>query len=112
MIDPPLGRRESGPGDSGLSGRLYSMIAQEMSYTANRGKVIWVLASSRPDLIEVDLKRPGRIDLKVPRRKPWKQSQQPQHAEHHGRHQPGIRFRAPAVDFTRRVPMDRDSFRQ
>jgi hypothetical protein len=64
--DQTLGRRESGPGDSGLSGRLYSMIAQEMSDTANRGKVIWVLASSRPDLIEVDLKRPGRIDLKVP----------------------------------------------
>jgi SpoVK/Ycf46/Vps4 family AAA+-type ATPase len=42
------------------------MIAQEMSDTANRGKVIWVLASSRPDLIEVDLKRPGRIDLKIP----------------------------------------------
>jgi hypothetical protein len=64
--DQTLGRRESSPGDSGLSGRLYSMIAQEMSDTANRGKVIWVLASSRPDLIEVDLKRPGRIDLKVP----------------------------------------------
>jgi SpoVK/Ycf46/Vps4 family AAA+-type ATPase len=42
------------------------MIAQEMSDTNQRGKVIWVLASSRPDLIEVDLKRPGRIDLKVP----------------------------------------------
>ena len=64
--DQTLGRRESAPGDSGLSGRLYSMIAQEMSDTSNRGKVIWVLASSRPDLIEVDLKRPGRIDLKVP----------------------------------------------
>ena len=64
--DQTLGRRESGPGDSGLSGRLYSMIAQEMSDTTNRGKVVWVLASSRPDLIEVDLKRPGRIDLKVP----------------------------------------------
>ena len=64
--DQTLGRRESAPGDSGLSGRLYSMIAQEMSDTANRGKVFWVLASSRPDLIEVDLKRPGRIDLKVP----------------------------------------------
>ena len=49
-----------------MSGRLYSMIAQEMSDTSNRGKVVWVLASSRPDLIEVDLKRPGRIDLKVP----------------------------------------------
>jgi ATPase family associated with various cellular activities (AAA) len=64
--DQTLGRRESGPGDGGLSGRLYSMIAQEMSDTNQRGKVIWVLASSRPDLIEVDLKRPGRIDLKVP----------------------------------------------
>jgi hypothetical protein len=64
--DQTLGRRESSPGDSGLSGRLYSMIAQEMSDTANRGKVVWVLASSRPDLIEVDLKRPGRVDLKIP----------------------------------------------
>jgi SpoVK/Ycf46/Vps4 family AAA+-type ATPase len=64
--DQTLGRRESGSGDSGLSGRLYSMIAQAMSDSTNRGKVIWVLASSRPDLIEADLKRPGRIDLKVP----------------------------------------------
>ena len=64
--DQTLGRRDSGPGDSGLSGRLYSMIAQEMSNTANRGKVIWVFASSRPDLIEADLKRPGRIDVKIP----------------------------------------------
>ena len=64
--DQTLGRRESGTGDGGLSGRLYSMIAQEMSDTENRGKVIWVLASSRPDLIEADLKRPGRIDLKMP----------------------------------------------
>jgi SpoVK/Ycf46/Vps4 family AAA+-type ATPase len=64
--DQTLGRRDSGNHDSGLSGRLYSMIAQEMSDTNNRGKVVWVLASSRPDLIEVDLKRPGRIDLKVP----------------------------------------------
>ncbi len=64
--DQTLGRRESGTGDNGLSGRLYAMIAQEMSDTSNRGKVVWVLASSRPDLIEADLKRPGRIDFKVP----------------------------------------------
>ena len=37
-----------------------------MSRPENRGKVIWVLASSRPDLIEVDLKRPGRMDVKIP----------------------------------------------
>jgi len=41
-------------------------MAAEMSRPENRGRVIWVLASSRPDLIEVDLKRPGRVDLKVP----------------------------------------------
>jgi hypothetical protein len=64
--DQTLGKRDSGGGDSGLSGRLYSMIAQEMSNTANRGRVVWILASSRPDLIEVDLKRPGRVDVKVP----------------------------------------------
>lgn len=64
--DQTLGRRASGEGDSGLSGRLYSMIAQEMSDPGNRGRLLWVLASSRPDLIEVDLKRPGRIDVKIP----------------------------------------------
>ncbi|HEY6454943.1 MAG TPA: ATP-binding protein [Steroidobacteraceae bacterium] len=64
--DQTLGRRDSGISDSGLSGRLYSMIAQEMADTDNRGRIVWVLGSSRPDLIEVDLKRPGRIDLKVP----------------------------------------------
>ena len=64
--DQTLGRRDSGAGDSGLSGRIYSMIAQEMSDSGNRGRVLWLLASSRPDLIEVDLKRPGRVDVKVP----------------------------------------------
>ncbi len=64
--DQTLGKRESGGSDSGLSGRIYSMIAQEMSDSGNRGRVLWLLASSRPDLIEVDLKRPGRVDVKVP----------------------------------------------
>jgi hypothetical protein len=64
--DQTLGKRDSGSGDSGLSGRLYSMIAQEMSDSKNRGRVMWILASSRPDLIEVDLKRPGRVDVKIP----------------------------------------------
>ncbi|MFZ3047597.1 MAG: AAA family ATPase [Desulfatirhabdiaceae bacterium] len=64
--DQALGQRQSGQSDSGLSGRIYAMIAQEMADTRNRGRVIWILASSRPDLIEVDLKRPGRVDMKVP----------------------------------------------
>jgi len=64
--DQALGKRDSGSNDSGLSGRVYSMIAKEMSDGRNRGKIIWVLASSRPDLIEIDLKRPGRVDVKIP----------------------------------------------
>ena len=64
--DQAIGRRDAGGGDSGISGRIYSMLAEEMGSSANRGKLIWILASSRPDLIEVDLKRPGRIDVKIP----------------------------------------------
>jgi ATPase family associated with various cellular activities (AAA) len=64
--DQSLGRRDSSSGDSGVSGRIYSMLAEEMGSSSNRGSVIWILASSRPDLIEVDLKRPGRVDVKIP----------------------------------------------
>jgi hypothetical protein len=64
--DQVLGRRDASSGDSGVSGRIYSMLAEEMGSSSNRGSVIWVLASSRPDLIEVDLKRPGRVDVKIP----------------------------------------------
>lgn len=64
--DQALGQRQGGSGDSGVNSRVYSMMAAEMSDTRNRGKIVWVLASSRPDLIEVDLKRPGRVDVKIP----------------------------------------------
>jgi hypothetical protein len=64
--DQSLGRRDSGGNDGGLSGRIYAMLAEEMGSSETRGRVIWILASSRPDLIEVDLKRPGRVDIKVP----------------------------------------------
>ena len=64
--DQALGKRDSGGNDSGLSGRVYGMFAEMMSNTANRGRIVWILASSRPDLIEVDLKRPGRVDVKIP----------------------------------------------
>jgi hypothetical protein len=64
--DQAAGRREGGDGDSGLSGRVYSMLAKEMSDTQNRGRIIWVFATSRPDLLEVDLKRQGRLDVHIP----------------------------------------------
>ena len=64
--DQASGRRNGGDGDSGLSGRVYAMLAKEMSDTRNRGRIIWVFATSRPDLLEVDLKRQGRLDVHIP----------------------------------------------
>ena len=64
--DQAAGRRDSSDGDSGLSGRVYGMLAKEMSDTRNRGKIVWVFATSRPDLLEVDLKRQGRLDVHIP----------------------------------------------
>lgn len=64
--DQMTGKRDSGSSDSGLSGRIYGMLAREMSDTSNRGKIIWIFATSRPDLLEVDLKRQGRLDVHIP----------------------------------------------
>ncbi len=64
--DQTLGRRNGNDSSSDVNGRLYSMLAQFMANQANRGRVLWVLATSRPDLVEVDLKRPGRIDRRLP----------------------------------------------
>jgi len=64
--DQMTGKRDSGSSDSGLSGRVYGMLAAQMSDTANRGRILWVFATSRPDLLEVDLKRQGRLDVHIP----------------------------------------------
>lgn len=62
--DQAMGSRQSG--SDGSSGRVYSMFAQEISSEHNRGKIIWIMATSQPHKLEPDLKRPGRIDLKIP----------------------------------------------
>jgi AAA+ superfamily predicted ATPase len=64
--DQAAGKREGRDSDGGLSGRVYAMLAKEMSDTRNRGKIIWIFATSRPDLLEVDLKRQGRLDVHIP----------------------------------------------
>ncbi len=64
--DQVTGRRGAGSNDNGVSGRVYAMLAKEMSDTRNRGKILWIFATSRPDLLEVDLKRPGRLDVHIP----------------------------------------------
>lgn len=64
--DQMAGKRGGGADDGGLSGRIYGMLAREMADTRNRGKIFWIFATSRPDLLEVDLKRVGRLDVHIP----------------------------------------------
>ena len=59
--DAQLGNRAMS-GDSGVSNRVFAQIAQFMGNTELRGKVIWFLLTSRPDLLPVDLKRQGRAE--------------------------------------------------
>jgi SpoVK/Ycf46/Vps4 family AAA+-type ATPase len=63
--DAALGNRESG-GDSGTSSRVFSMIASQMGNTRFRGKIIWMLLTSRPELLPIDLKRQGRAEVHIP----------------------------------------------
>jgi AAA+ superfamily predicted ATPase len=63
--DQATGRRGGSEGDAGVSGRVYGMLAAEMANTENRGRILWVFATSRPDLLEVDLKRAGRLDVHI-----------------------------------------------
>jgi AAA+ superfamily predicted ATPase len=59
--DAQLGNRSSS-GDSGVGNRVFAQIAQFMGNTELRGKVVWFLLTSRPDLLPVDLKRQGRAE--------------------------------------------------
>jgi AAA+ superfamily predicted ATPase len=63
--DAALGNRQA-EGDSGTSGRVFSMIASQMGNTRYRGKIIWMLLTSRPDLLPIDLKRQGRAEVHIP----------------------------------------------
>jgi AAA+ superfamily predicted ATPase len=63
--DASLGDRQT-EGDSGTSGRVFSMIASQMGDTRYRGQIIWMLLTSRPDLLPIDLKRQGRCEVHIP----------------------------------------------
>ncbi len=59
--DAFLGDRNQ-EGDSGTSNRVFAQLASFMGNTEYRGKIVWFLITSRPDLLPVDLKRQGRAE--------------------------------------------------
>jgi signal recognition particle receptor subunit beta len=63
--DTVLGDRDVGGGDSGVSARIFGMIANQMGDTRYRGKIIWMLLTARPDLLPVDIGRVGAFNLKI-----------------------------------------------
>jgi AAA+ superfamily predicted ATPase len=63
--DAALGTREA-EGDAGTSSRVFSMIASQMGDTRYRGRIVWMLLTSRPDLLPIDLKRQGRAEVHIP----------------------------------------------
>jgi hypothetical protein len=63
--DAALGTRAAS-GDSGTGSRMFAMLSALMSDTEYRGRILWMLLTSRPDLLPVDLKRQGRCEVHIP----------------------------------------------
>ena len=59
--DAFLGDRNQ-EGDSGTSNRVFAQLTSFMGNTEYRGKIVWFLITSRPDLLPVDMKRQGRAE--------------------------------------------------
>lgn len=64
--DRAFGNSEGGDGDGGTSSRVIARIKEFMSDTTNRGRVLFVLMTNRPDKLDIDIKRAGRLDKKIP----------------------------------------------
>jgi SpoVK/Ycf46/Vps4 family AAA+-type ATPase len=63
--DAALGSRRQA-GDSGVSSRVFGMIAEQMGNTDYRGRILWFLLTARPDYLPIDLKRQGRAEVHIP----------------------------------------------
>lgn len=51
-IDQAYGRRQGFSGDSGVSQRIFGRLLSFMDDKANLGKVLWIAATNRPDLLD------------------------------------------------------------
>src|SRR6185503_11665101 len=60
------GGGDEGEGDGGTGSRVIARLKEFMSDTANRGRVLFILMTNRPDKVDIDLKRAGRLDRKIP----------------------------------------------
>ena len=52
--------------DGGTSSRVIARLKEFMSDPDNRGLVLFILMTNRPDKLDIDIKRAGRLDRKIP----------------------------------------------
>lgn len=57
---------QSEDSDGGTSSRVIARLKEFMSDTDNRGNVLFILMTNRPDKLDIDIKRAGRLDQKIP----------------------------------------------
>ena len=57
---------DSGENDGGTGSRVVARLKEFMSVPENRGVVLVILMTNRPDKLDVDMKRAGRLDKKIP----------------------------------------------
>lgn len=65
-IDQQYQSRNTGFDNTGVNQRIQGELFQFMSDTNFRGRVLWVAASNRPDLLDPAMLREGRFDEKIP----------------------------------------------
>ncbi|EXI84853.1 MAG: ATP-dependent zinc metalloprotease FtsH 3 [Candidatus Accumulibacter sp. BA-94] len=58
--------RQGDDADGGTSSRVIARLKEFMSDPENRGQVLFILMTNRPDKLDTDIKRPGRLDRKIP----------------------------------------------
>ncbi|HSW06766.1 ATP-binding protein [Aquabacterium sp.] len=64
--DRSFGNSGGEGGDEGTSSRIIARLKEFMSDTENRGLVLFIMLTNRPDKLDTDIKRPGRMDRKIP----------------------------------------------
>ncbi len=64
--DRAFGNSSANESDGGTSSRVIARLKEFMSEPSNRGRVLFVLMTNRPDKLDIDIKRAGRLDRKIP----------------------------------------------